>query len=80
VHVRERHISEDRPQELQSIQVLLMIAVAPKRRLGTPPQEPIGPLIEGELLALQNCRQATGVARGQAVAQEANGFVPIRRA
>jgi hypothetical protein len=54
--VRERHISEDRPQKLQSIQVLLMIAVAPKRRLGTPLQKPIGPLIEGELFALQNCR------------------------
>jgi hypothetical protein len=75
-----RHASKDRPQELQGIQVLLMIALAPKRRLGTAVQKPLGPLIECELFAVQNSRETAFVARRQAISQEALGFVVIGRA
>ena len=47
----QRFFAETRPQELQRVHILLVIARAPKRRLGAPFQKPVRPLVERELLA-----------------------------
>src|ERR1700722_890616 len=75
--LRQRELSEYRAEKLQRIHILLMIANASEWRFRTPLQKPIGPLIECELLAGQDRRQASLVSGIQTIPQEPLGLLTI---
>ncbi len=76
---RKRYISKCRSQKLQSIQVLLVIALAPKGRLRMSLQEPVCPLIEYELFASERLTDDPRRALSSAL-EQALGLLPIGRA
>src|SRR5713226_2026854 len=78
--VRQSELPEHGPQKLQRVQILLVVARAPERRLRAPFEEPVGPLVECELFAVQNSRESALVSRVQAVPKEALGLLTIGRA
>ena len=55
-----------------------MIALAPKRRLRSFLQKPVGPLVEGEPFAAQQNRQASLVACIEPIPQESFRLLAIR--
>jgi hypothetical protein len=76
--VRQGNLPENRPERFQGVEVHLMVAGTPKRRLRASLQKPVGPLVERELLAVQENRQAPLVSRIEAIAKEPLRPLPIR--
>jgi hypothetical protein len=66
----ESLIGKHRPQKFHGVGVLLMRSRCAKRRLGAPLEKPVGPLVEGELLASEHGRQPSVVAGIQPVPDE----------
>src|SRR5215469_6686910 len=64
--VQKVDIAKYRPEELQCVHVLLMVARTPEWRLGTTFQEPIRPLPQGQLLAVEHGGKTALVPRVQA--------------
>jgi hypothetical protein len=75
---RQSDFSECRPEELQRIHVLLVIAFAPEWRFGTPLDKPVGPVIESEPFAGKDRRQIPVVPRIEAVPKEPLRLAAIR--